>query len=108
MSYIVCISKDAYKQNNTYYLRKGNTMKNSLFAILGFIAFAGGAIAFDNPNGTNVLTGWEQLNQQDFVSQYGPNGTSYSYTFGNEFGPQIVEQDIKEYVDAWAELKSIY
>lgn len=32
MSYIINISKDAYKQHNTYYLRKGNTMKTFVYA----------------------------------------------------------------------------
>jgi hypothetical protein len=57
MSYIVCISKDAYKQNNTYYLRKGNTMKKSfVFAAVAATIAASSAMATEiTPTGTNTV-----------------------------------------------------
>jgi len=58
MSYIVCISKDAYKQNNTYYLRKGNTMKKSfVFAAVAATIAASSAMALTEitPTGTNTV-----------------------------------------------------
>ena len=61
MSYIVCISKDAYKQNNTYYLRKGNTMKKSfVFAAVAATIAASSAMALTEitPTGASNKVDW--------------------------------------------------
>ena len=60
MSYIVCISKDAYKQNKTYYLRKGNTMKKSfVFAAVAATIAASSAMATEiAPTGVSNKFDW--------------------------------------------------
>ena len=58
MSYIINISKDAYKQNNTYYLRKGNTMKKSfVFAAVAATIAASSSMAAVVNGGTATVIG---------------------------------------------------
>ena len=61
MSYIVCISKDAYKQNKTYYLRKGNTMKKSFVfaAVAATIAASSAMATVIAPTGASNLVDWK-------------------------------------------------
>jgi opacity protein-like surface antigen len=87
MSYIVYISKDAYKQNNTYYLRKGNTMKKSfVFAAVAATIAASSAMASGTTpitvTGTNTVdwTGSISAGQLDDVCNFISN-TSGSMGF---------------------------
>ena len=60
MSYIINISKDAYKQNNTYYLRKGNTMKKSfvMAAVAATIAASSAMATTITPTGVSNKVDW--------------------------------------------------
>ena len=60
MSYIINISKDAYKQHNTYYLRKGNTMKKSfvMAAVAATIAASSAMATTITPTGVSNKVDW--------------------------------------------------